>query len=192
MFQIGYLGPLVLGTLDSSFIFVPIGNDILIIALVARHHSDFLMYSLSGAVGSMIGVFLLDVVARKLGETGVQKITGQSRFEYLKKKIGQRGGYFIALAALSPPPFPFTMLVATTSALAYPRRKVIAIVGVCKMLRFLLLSYLAIRYGRRILALINTPAFKYSMIGFAVVCVVVSAFSITKWVTTSRAKRGQA
>lgn len=192
LFQIGYLGPFVLGTLDSSFIFVPIGNDLLIVALVAGHHSQFWIYCISGAIGSMCGAFLLDVVARKLGETGVQKITGQSRFEYLKKKISSRGGYFVALATLSPPPFPFTMVVATTSALAYPRAKLLAIVGICRLFRFLVLSYLAVRYGRRILAIINTPAFKYTMIGFAVLCVVVSGFSIAKWVTTSRAKRAAA
>lgn len=191
LFQIGYLGPFVLGTLDSSFLFVPVGNDILIVALVARHHSDFWIYTISGVIGSVCGVLLLDVVARKLGESGVQKVTGQSRFEYLKKKIGQKGGYFIALACLSPPPFPFTMVVATTSALAYPRKKLLAIVASCRMARFLLLSYLAIKYGRKILRLINTPAFKYTMIGFAVLCIIVSVFSIMKWVRTGRSERAR-
>lgn len=192
LFQIGYFGPFLLGTLDSSFLFVPVGNDILIVALVARHHSDFWIYTISGVIGSVCGVFLLDLVARKLGESGVQKVTGQSRFEYLKKKIGQKGGYFVALACLSPPPFPFTMLVATTSALGYPRRKLLAIVAICRLIRFLLLSYLAIHYGRSILRMINTPAFKYTMIAFAVLCIVVSGFSIAKWVNTSRAERALA
>ena len=133
----------------------------------------------------------LDLVARKLGESGVQKVTGQSRFEYLKKKIGQKGGYFLALACLSPPPFPFTMLVATICALSYPRRKLLAIVAVCRLMRFLLLSYLAIHYGRRILRMINTSEFKYAMIAFAIVCLIVSGFSIAKWVNTSRAERAR-
>ena len=177
--------------MDSSFLFVPVGNDILIVALVAGHHRDFWIYVLSGVAGSVCGVFLLDVVARKLGETGVQKIAGQKRFEYLKKKIDQRGAVFLALACLSPPPFPFTMLVATTSALAYPRVKMFLIVAVCRLLRFLILSYLAILYGERILQIIGTPAFRYTMITFALICVVVSGFSIAKWVSTGRAHRGQ-
>ena len=139
----------------------------------------------------MCGVFLLDLVARKLGETGVQKIAGQRRFKYLKKKIDQRGAVFLALACLSPPPFPFTMLVAVTSALAYPRTKLLAIVAVCRTVRFLILSYLAIQYGERILQIIGTPAFKYTMITFAIICVIVSSFSIAKWVTTGRASRLQ-
>ena len=139
----------------------------------------------------MCGVYLLDLVARKLGEAGVQKITGRRRFAYLKRKIDQRGGYFLALACLSPPPFPFTMLVATTSALAYPKSKLFAIVAACRTIRFLILGYLATRYGERILHIIGTPAFKYTMIGFAILCVIVSGFSIAKWVTTGRASRTQ-
>ena len=83
------------------------------------------------------------------------------------------------------------MLVAVTSALAYPKPKLFAIVAVCRALRFLILSYLAIRYGERILHIIATPGFKYTMIGFAILCVIVSGFSIAKWVTTGRAHRTQ-
>ncbi len=191
LLHLNYWGPLVLGTLDSSFLFVPVGNDILIIALIAGHHKEFWIYVLSGVAGSVCGVFLLDLVARRLGEAGVQKITGQRRFNYLKKKIEQRGGYFVALACLSPPPFPFTMLIATTSALAYPRVKLLTIVGLCRGVRFLILSYLAIKYGDGILKIMRTPAFKYTMISFAVLCVVGSGFSIAKWFATGRAHRTQ-
>jgi membrane protein YqaA with SNARE-associated domain len=177
-----------MGTADSSFLFVPVGNDLLVVALVARHHSEFWIYVLSGALGSAAGVFLLDLVARKAGEAGVQKVAGQKRFNYLKKKTGQRGGWFVALACLAPPPFPFTMLVATTSALGYPRKKLLAIVAGAKALRFLVLALLAFKYGHGILRIIQTDAFKYSAIGLAVLCLIVSGFSIAKWVTSGRAK----
>ncbi len=35
LFHIGYLGPLVMGVLDSSFLVLPFGNDLLIVGLVA-------------------------------------------------------------------------------------------------------------------------------------------------------------
>ena len=188
LLHLGYLGPLLMGVADSSFLFLPIGNDLLIVVLVARHHAQFWAYCLAGALGSATGVLLVDVVARKLGETGVQKMTGQRRFEYLKKKIDTRGGFFIALAALSPPPFPFTMVVATTSALAYPTKKLFAIVFASRLVRFFVFSYFAIKYGEGILKVIDTDWFKYTMIGFAVICGIVSALSIAKWVKTG--KRG--
>ncbi len=189
LLHLGYLGPLLMGVADSSFLFLPVGNDLLIVILVAAHHEQFWIYCLTGALGSAIGVLLVDAMARRLGEAGVQKMTGKKRFEKLKKKIDSRGGFFIALAALSPPPFPFTMVIATTSALAYPTKKLFAIVFASRTVRFFIFSYFAIKYGQGILKVIDTSAFKYTMIGFAVICGIVSALSIAKWVKTGKGTR---
>lgn len=188
LLHLGYFGPFLLGIADSSFLFLPFGNDILIVVLVASHHQHFWMYVLSGACGSTIGVYFLDLVARRIGETGVQSMTGHRRFEYLKRKAGQKAALFIALACLAPPPFPFTMLVATTSALGYARKKILLIVLGCRLLRFFLLSLLAIRYGQSILRIINTPAFKWTVGAFGVLCLMMSGFTIAKWVRTSRSR----
>ena len=191
LLHLGFLGPLALGIADSSFLFLPIGNDLLIVILVARHHTTFWAYCLTGAIGSTIGVLLVDLVARKLGESGVQKMTGPRRFKYLQKKIATRGGYFVGLAALSPPPFPFTMVIATTSALGYSRKKLLGIVFGSRLLRFLIISALAAKYGRGILRIISTDAFRFTVIAFAVVCVIFSVFSIAKWFTTAKGSRSE-
>ena len=170
-----------MGIMDSSFLFLPFGNDLLVVGLVARHHENYWIYVLSAACGSTMGVFLLDLVARKVGEAGVQKIAGQNSFERLKKKIGENGGKAIALGCLLPPPFPFTMLVATNSALGYPRKQLLAIVAVCRGVRFLILGYLALRFGRWILRVFDSAPFRWSMIAFAVLCLAGSVWSIRKW-----------
>ena len=115
-------------------------------------------------------------------------MTGQRRFNYLKRKAGQKAALFIALACLAPPPFPFTMLVATTSALGYARKKILTIVAVCRAIRFSILSLLAIKYGEAIMRVINTPAFKWTVGAFGVLCLIMSAFTIAKWVKTSRSR----
>jgi membrane protein YqaA with SNARE-associated domain len=189
LLHLGYLGPFLMGVMDSSFLFLPIGNDLLVIILAARHHSQAWIYVLSATVGSTTGALLLDLVCRKIGEAGVQKVTGEQRFTNLKNKVGERGGFFVALACLGPPPFPFTAIVATVSALAYPRLKLLAIVAASRLLRFIILSLLAIKYGRAILRIINTPAFKWSVGTVAGICLVVSAFSLLKWVRAGRSGR---
>jgi membrane protein YqaA with SNARE-associated domain len=178
-----------MGVMDSSFLFLPIGNDLLVIILAARHHSEAWIYVVSATIGSTTGALLLDLVCRKIGESGVQKVTGESRFNYLKKKVGQRGGFFVALACLGPPPFPFTAIVATVSALAYPRVKLLAVVAFSRLIRFIILSMLAVKYGRAILRIINTPAFKWTVGTIAGLCLVVSVFSILKWVRAGRSGR---
>ena len=57
----------------------------------------------------------------------------------------------MAIASLIPPPFPFTAFVMAASALQYSRKRLLAIVGVTRMVRFTALGLLAMRFGERIL-----------------------------------------
>jgi membrane protein YqaA with SNARE-associated domain len=188
LFQLHYFGPLVMGVMDSSFLFLPFGNDLLVVGLVARNHHGWPLYVFSAVCGSTLGVFLLDLLARKGGETGVQKVAGERRFNYLKQKIEEKGGAFLALAAIAPPPFPFTMVVAVNSALAYPRQRLLWTVAGARAARFAILSLLAIKYGRAILRIANSEVFKWSIIVFSMLCIVGSVFSILKWLRSSRAR----
>lgn len=171
-----------MGVLDSSFLFLPFGNDLLIVALVARNHHGWPFYVLAAVCGSTLGVFVLDLVARKAGEAGVQKVAGESTFQKLKRKMEQKGGRALVVGCLAPPPFPFTMVIATTSALGYPRPRLLGIVAASRTVRFVILSFLAIKFGRHILRIMNTQAFRWTMIAFIALCIVGSVFSVMKWV----------
>ena len=74
------------------------------------------------------------------------------------------------------------MVVATTSALGYPRKKLLTIVAAARATRFLILGYLAMRFGQQILSIANSQPFRWTMIGFVIFCVAGSALSIAKWV----------
>ncbi len=193
LFHLGYFGPFVMGVFDSSFLFLPFGNDLLVVALTARHHDAYLYYVVSAVCGSTLGVFFLDLVARKLGEEGVTKVAGKQRFLYLQRKIGQRGAAALIIGCLAPPPFPFTMVVAVNSALGYPRRKMLLIVAGSRAVRFLILGALAIRFGRWIIHIANSTGFRTFMYIFTAVCVAGSIWSIATWVRKGRgANRPQA
>lgn len=180
-----------MGIMDSSFLFLPFGNDLLVIGLLAQHHEGFPLYLISAVCGSTLGVFLLDLVARKGGEEGVQKVAGQRRFEYLKRKIGQQGGRALVVGCLAPPPFPFTMVVAVNSALGYPKYRLLWIVALSRAVRFTLLSLLAIKFGSAILRIANSAPFRWTMIGFIVLCLIGSVFSVMKWVRRGKSARRQ-
>jgi membrane protein YqaA with SNARE-associated domain len=190
VFHIGYFGPVVMGVLDSSFLFLPFGNDLLVIALVARRHEGYLLYVLAATVGSTLGVLLLDLVARKAGGSGVKKMAGRRRFDYLRKKIGEHGALALMIGCLAPPPFPFTMAVVTLSALKYPRWRLLLIVAAGRAMRFLLLGFLALKFGRVVLHVARSSAFTYSMGVLAALCVIGSIISISKWFR--RSSRGGA
>lgn len=175
-----------MGLMDSSFFFLPFGNDLLVVALVARRHAAWPLYVIAATCGSTLGVFLLNLAARKVGETGVQKVVGRRRFGFLKRKMSEHGAKALVLGSLAPPPFPFIMLVATTSALAYPRRRLLLMVAVSRCARFVILSLLALKYGPAILHIVNSSGFKWTMIVFSFLCVAGSVFSIASWVRGSR------
>jgi membrane protein YqaA with SNARE-associated domain len=186
LIHLGYFGPFLLGIVDASFLFLPFGNDLLILGMVARNHKGYLLYVAAAVCGCTIGVFLLDLVARKLGEEGVRKMAGKARFEKLKRKIGEKGGRTLIVASLAPPPFPFTMVIAANSALEYPRKRLMGIVAASRAVRFLILGALAIKFGPSILRIAKSEPFKWTMIVFIFLCIVGSVFSVVKWLRHSR------
>jgi membrane protein YqaA with SNARE-associated domain len=192
VFSIGYFGPVVMGVLDSSFLFLPFGNDLLVIALVARHRAGYLLYVLAATAGSTLGVFLLDLVSRKAGGSGVKKMAGKGRFNHLKKKMEEHGALALLLGCLAPPPFPFTMAVVTLSALKYPRWRMLLVVAFGRGLRFLIVGYLALRFGRLVLEVAQSAGFKFSMGILVALCVIGSILSISKWFRRRPSRGAQA
>jgi membrane protein YqaA with SNARE-associated domain len=184
----GAFGLIILGILDSSFLFLPFGNDLLLVILVAREHGRAPLYAAAASAGSAAGVFLLDLVMRKGGEEGLERLVSPKRLESLKARARRRAGLALFIACIAPPPFPFTALVATASALQYPRKRLLAVVAASRFVRFVLISIAAIALGGRILRLINSKGFVWFMGGFSVIYVVGSVISVVRWIRRTRAK----
>jgi len=178
-----------MGVFDSSFLFLPFGNDLLVVTLAARHHTGLPGYVLMAACGSTIGVLILAMVAHKLGEQGMKKMAGQKRFDKLEKQIDKYGGKAIALACIAPPPFPYTIVIAVAAALDYSRRRIAVINFFARGVRFTILGLLAIRYGRHILRVARSIGFRWTMFVFIALCIVGSAFSIWQWLKNVRSGR---
>jgi membrane protein YqaA with SNARE-associated domain len=178
----GVFGLLLLTIADDSFLFLPIGGDLLMVFLVARNHGNFLIYVAAGAAGSTIGVFLLDLVCRNGGEAGLKRIVKPRLHNYLKRKMERHAAMALVIACLAPPPFPFGAAVAVASALQYPRARLLTVVFLARIARFLLVGWAAIEYGRRILRIANSPEFLWFMGGFIALCLIGSVFEVTRWV----------
>lgn len=186
LFHIGYFGPLVMGIMDSSFLILPFGNDLVVVGLVAQHHKGVPLYVLSAAIGSTLGALLLALVARKIGEEGLRKIAGDRKYDKLRRRIGDRSGIAVAIAGLAPPPFPFTTVIAAVSALDYPIWRILIFNFVARALRFTILGLLALEFGRQVLRVAHSPAFEWTMGGFVGLCLVASGISIWHWMRTPR------
>jgi len=179
----GVIGLFLLGVCDSSFLFLPFSNDLLLIALVSRGRNSWqwVIYSLAAALGSVVGVMLLDTVMRKAGKEGLEKLTEPKRLEKLQEKIESRGGWTVFLATLLPPPFPFTVVIAAASALQMTRRKMLITVFAGRLVRFTGISFLALYFGRRLLRYMRSEYVEYFIYGLIVVAVVGTFLTVRKW-----------
>src|SRR5580692_2334551 len=122
LFRAGGLGLLTLGAFDSSPLVVPLGNDLLVLALSARYHDRMLYYALMATLGSLIGCMLTVWLGQK-GGTQLKKFASRERLLNIEKKMQKNAAWTLIVASLMPPPFPFTAVVAGAAAFKYPSKK---------------------------------------------------------------------
>lgn len=189
LFHIGYFGPLVMGVLDSSFLVLPFGNDLLIVGLVARHHQGVVWYVLAAACGSTAGALLLAAVCRKIGEERLRRIAGKRQHAKLRSWFKHHAGMAIGVAGLAPPPFPFTTVIAAAGALEYPLWRIGAFNFAARAVRFTVLAFLALRYGRLVLHIARSAPFEWGVMAFVFLCLVASGFSLARWFRNPRKSR---
>jgi membrane protein YqaA with SNARE-associated domain len=184
--QFGSFGLLMLAIADDSFLFLPIGSDLLMVILVARNHAKLPEYMLAAALGSTIGVFFLDLVVRKGGEHGLKRLVKPERLDLLKERMQRHAAVALIVSCLAPPPFPFGAYIAAASAFQYPRRYLLSVVFAARAVRFALVGWAAIYFGRHILRIADSDEFMWVMGAFIAFCVAGSVFSILHWIRISR------
>jgi membrane protein DedA with SNARE-associated domain len=116
----------------------------------------------------------------------LEKHLSARRLKRVKAKVGDNVGRALAIASLLPPPFPFTAFVMAAAALQYPRARLLAAVGVSRMVRFTVLGLLALRFGERILQWFKNPVVQGVLIGLIIVCTVGSVVSVYGWIKRSK------
>jgi membrane protein YqaA with SNARE-associated domain len=191
----GVFGPFVLEALDSSFFYAPLGNELLLFALIHRGGGPSWMwaaYALAGALGTVAGVTLLDFVVRRVGAEGIERFVKPKSFARLKSKMESRAGWVVFLASVLPPPFPFRVTIMSASALQSPRATILVSVFFGRVLRFGAEALLILYVGRRFLNFLESPAFEYVVYALALVAVVGSAFTIYKLFAGGRGERRKA
>jgi membrane protein YqaA with SNARE-associated domain len=180
--KLGPAGPFLLEALDSSFFYVPLANELLLFALIhgEGRASNWMwaVYALSGAAGTVAGVSLLDLVMRRVGAGGVERLVGPRRFGKLKGKVERNTGWVVFVASALPPPFPFRFTMMTASALQCDRARMFAAVFLGRALRFTAEALLILYFGRRFLDFMNSDAFNYVVYALTLVAVAGSAVTI--------------
>lgn len=144
---LGAPGLFLIAVLDSSFLSLPEIADLLVVWMVARHKSRYLLYAASATLGSLVGCLILYFIGRKGGEALVRKRFASASVERTMAAFQRHGIMAVLIPSILPPPAPFKMFVLLAGfAGIRPGRFTLAIL-IGRGFRYLVLSVLAVRYG---------------------------------------------
>jgi membrane protein YqaA with SNARE-associated domain len=188
---LGVFGPFLLETLDCSYLYLPLANELLLTSLLARGDVGawWIIYPLMSGAGAALGVLLLDLPARKAGEKGLKRIVDPKKITWFTARLKKRAWLAVFVASFMPPPFPFRAAIVAASALQTPRPQMLAGVLFGRWLRYTIESLLIIHFGRRLVAAMDARAFDYVIYALTAVAVVGSLLFIRKWFGSSKSKR---
>lgn len=182
---------MLLGVLDSSFLMMPLGNDLLVVALTAYHPGRMLYYVVMATIGSTLGVAIAHLVSSRMGQKVIEGPKKSRTVAFVERKMEKYGGIAIGVAALAPPGFPFTPFIVVPAALQYPLKRMAAIILVSRFIRFLTEGLLAKLYGRRVLEMANSPTLQTFVLVLVIISIVGSAISIWNWIRRGKARQNQ-
>ena len=184
---LGGVGLFIIAVLDSSFLSFPQVNDVLVIVLSAKYPERMLYYAGMTTAGSLVGCFMLFVVARRGGEVFMRKRLKGAHVDRALRLYQRFGLLAIVVPALLPPPVPFKLFVVLAGAAGVaPWRFALAIV-LGRGIRYFGQGYLAVLYGEHALDFMKEHGAEIG-IGLAVLAVVAG----TAFVMMRRRRRAAA
>ena len=177
--HLGVFGLFSLAILDS-FPFPTFGGpDILTAILAASHGNPWYLYAGIATAGSLLGAFIVFRLARQAGITYLHSKFGSARAPTILKIFEKSGTGALAATTAIPFPLPTSVFFAAAGASNYPARKFLAVVGLCRALRYSLIAYIAARYGRHFMRIIRHPTQYWGWLSlFAVIMAAMVAIGV--------------
>jgi membrane protein YqaA with SNARE-associated domain len=180
LFHLGGLGLIPLGILDSSLLPLPGILDVATLVLSARQQQLWLYYAMMATAGSVLGGFITYRLSRKGGKEVLERKFSRRKVDKVCEIFERWGFAAIAIPAVLPPPAPMVPFVLAAGAMQYPARKFLVALTLGRITRYLLLSYLAARYGRQIIAFIAAHRFPATF-GIIAGLLILSAVMVYFW-----------
>jgi membrane protein YqaA with SNARE-associated domain len=194
-FHAGLAGLVLISTVDSSFVPLPIPGvtDILVI-LYAANHANVILLVFLATLGSALGGFLSHWAAQAGGMAFLEKHVSGRYLKPIQHWVENHAILSVAVPAILPPPVPLSPFVLVAGAVKMNRRKFMTAFTLSRFARHSIAAWLGIRYGKEVLHLWNQFSARWAvtiLVVFWSVTILFTAIGIWKLVQTSRQMKNQ-
>ena len=146
LISFGPFGLFAIAFLDSVMVPMPGGVDAVLLLLAAARPSWMLIYVAAATIGSTIGCVALYRLSQRAGKKALSRFSA-SKQKRVKDLIDRYDVMSVLVASLLPPPFPFKLFVVSAGVFRLDLMRFTLAVAGGRTFRYLLLAYLAARYG---------------------------------------------
>jgi membrane protein YqaA with SNARE-associated domain len=163
LIRLGPLGLFAVAIVDSSIVPLPIpGSTDLLLLLLVSHSGNPWLLTFSAVAGSIIGGYSTWQLGKKGGEAAMKRWISARMLKRVNAWVGSHPVLAVFLPALLPPPIPLSPFILASGALGVSRGRFLAAYSAARILRYSLVSWLAVRYGRHVVRLWNQELGKWS------------------------------
>jgi membrane protein YqaA with SNARE-associated domain len=144
----GPLGVLGLSFIESLGIPNPGGTDFLLLFVAAVRPKDAMLSALYAVIGSMVGSAFFYEVTRRGGDALLYKYTSSGSGHKFRAWFQRYGLITVFIPALLPIPIlPYKIFALCAGAMAVPRVRFMAVLGLARVIRYFALAYLGASLG---------------------------------------------
>jgi len=161
--HLGPLGLFAVAVLDSSVIPLPLpgSTDLLLLWLVSHHGDPYLLVA-SATAGSILGGYTNWSSGKRGGEAALKRYGHSPLFQRMESWAKEHSLLSVFIPPLLPPPVPLSMFLIAAGALGVSRKRFLLAYSASRTLRYSLVAWLAVSYGRRIVRLWSGTLDKWS------------------------------
>lgn len=150
----GVLGIFAVGVLDFSVIPLPLPNstDLFLLWLTARGGNPWVLAA-GALAGSLVGGYTTWHIGAQGGRAALRRYASARWLQPVSAWVVRHPHLTGLLCPFLPPPVPMAPLVLASGALGVARRRFFLMLGAGLSLRYALIAWLGVRYGRLVVHL---------------------------------------
>ena len=161
--HLGAFGLFSVSVVDSSVVPLPLpgSTDLLLLWFVAQGGTPWLL-ALCAILGSVLGGFTTWLIGRWGGEVALRRYVPPRLLRTVVRWVERHPVLAVFIPALLPPPIPLLPFALASGALGVARNRFLVVFGLARTLRYSIVAWLGVIYGRRMIRMFSGTLGKWS------------------------------